>query len=252
MKIFDYSSLKQVIVSGDIHGDFETLVHKLCVQYQCKDTLLVVAGDCGFGFHKEGFYDALFRKVERRLSSCNNYVVFVRGNHDDPSYFQKERVSHERWRCVPDYSVLKVCGHNILCIGGAISIDRAYRKIEDVRNIHSGLSSYWPDEAPVFLPGELCQLPVDMDIDCVLTHSCPSFCELQSKAGMMGWVEWDSRLLRDVAEERNTMDEIFHFLKEAGHSARKWFYGHFHRSWNGTVDGTDFSMLDIMEFKELR
>ena len=42
---------KHIVVSGDIHGDFNTLVHKLCVQYKMQDTLLIVAGDCGFGLY---------------------------------------------------------------------------------------------------------------------------------------------------------------------------------------------------------
>ena len=32
---------------------FNQLVFKLCIQYQLTDTLLIVAGDCGFGFVKE-------------------------------------------------------------------------------------------------------------------------------------------------------------------------------------------------------
>ena len=35
MKLFEYPEAKQIIVSGDIHGDFRTLVFKLCVQYEC-------------------------------------------------------------------------------------------------------------------------------------------------------------------------------------------------------------------------
>ena len=34
-----------IIVSGDIHGDFNQLVFKLCIQYKLTDTLLIVAGD---------------------------------------------------------------------------------------------------------------------------------------------------------------------------------------------------------------
>ena len=45
-----YPEAKSVVISGDIHGDFNELVFKLCIQYQMTDTLLVVAGDCGFGF----------------------------------------------------------------------------------------------------------------------------------------------------------------------------------------------------------
>ena len=44
-----FPEVKTIIVSGDIHGDFNQLVFKLCIQYQLTDTLLIVAGDCGFG-----------------------------------------------------------------------------------------------------------------------------------------------------------------------------------------------------------
>ena len=52
-----FPEAKSIVVSGDIHGDFNLLVHKLCVQYQMKDTVLVVAGDCGFGFEKKAYYE---------------------------------------------------------------------------------------------------------------------------------------------------------------------------------------------------
>lgn len=45
-----FPEAKTIIVSGDIHGDFNQLVFKLCIQYKLTDTLLIVAGDCGFGF----------------------------------------------------------------------------------------------------------------------------------------------------------------------------------------------------------
>ena len=41
-----FPEAKTIIVSGDIHGNFNQLVFKLCIQYQLTDTLLIVAGDC--------------------------------------------------------------------------------------------------------------------------------------------------------------------------------------------------------------
>lgn len=38
MIIKNFPSAKSVVVSGDIHGDFNHLVFKLCVQYQMRDT----------------------------------------------------------------------------------------------------------------------------------------------------------------------------------------------------------------------
>lgn len=40
---YTYPETKSVVISGDIHGDFNKLVHKLYIQYQMTDTLFIVA-----------------------------------------------------------------------------------------------------------------------------------------------------------------------------------------------------------------
>lgn len=82
-----FPEAKTIIVSGDIHGDFNQLVFKLCIQYQLTDTLLIVAGDCGFGFEKKEYYEQMVRRNVKRMNQANNWIVFVRGNHDNPAYF---------------------------------------------------------------------------------------------------------------------------------------------------------------------
>ena len=61
-KLFEYPEAKSVVVCGDIHGDFHTLANKMCKQYQMTDTLLIVAGDCGFGFDKPAYYEQVYNK----------------------------------------------------------------------------------------------------------------------------------------------------------------------------------------------
>ena len=109
-----FPNAKNIVVSGDIHGEFNQLVHKLCVQYAMRDTLLIVAGDCGFGFDNPGYYDEMVKKNSRRMSEANNWIVFVRGNHDNPAYFDGETFRHRRFIAVPDYSIIQACGHTIL------------------------------------------------------------------------------------------------------------------------------------------
>jgi hypothetical protein len=58
----------------------------------------------------------------------------------------------------------------------------------------------------------------------------------------------DPTLLKDVQTERETMDTIFHKLVSDGHPLSKWYYGHFHQSWNAEISCVRFKMLDIMEF----
>ena len=83
---------KHIVVSGDIHGEFNTLVYKLCVQ------------------------------------QANNWIVFVRGNHDNPAYFNGNAFAYKRFIAVPDYAVIQACNRTILGVGGGISIDRVPRK----------------------------------------------------------------------------------------------------------------------------
>lgn len=43
--LYEFPDAKVIVVSGDIHGEFNQLVYKCCVQYRMTDTLIVVAGD---------------------------------------------------------------------------------------------------------------------------------------------------------------------------------------------------------------
>ena len=251
MKLYNYPGAKQVIVSGDIHGDFKMLVFNLCIRYGCTDTLLIVAGDCGFGFEKQGYYENVYNIVVGRLRKANNWVAFVRGNHDDPAYFAEEKINHARFKTVPDYCVISAGGHQLLCVGGATSIDRSWRKKQNARLRVKTCSCYWLDEAPVFKPEEIESIPEEIRIDTVVTHTAPSFCELNMHVGLGSWVQEDPSLIDDVVAERLTMDQIYQHLKLQCHPLQNWFYGHFHQSWNGLIDGVQFSMLDIMEFKEI-
>ena len=252
MKKYVYSEAKQVVVCGDIHGEFRGMVYNMCDRFHMSDTLLIVAGDCGFGFERIGCYEEIYQRVVRKLRKYNNWLVFVRGNHDDPSYFNEEKLSHNRFRCVPDYSVIEVCDRNILCVGGGISIDRKLRKEANVRLKLKGVACYWPDESPVYDPVEIEIISKYCSIDTVVTHTAPSFCPLHDKHGISSWITKDSDLSIDLDEERKLMDQIYCDLLKYHHPLKRWYYGHFHESATTHVDNVVFKMLDINEMSELR
>lgn len=248
--IFSYPRAKSVVVCGDIHGDFEVLVYAMCECYDMHDTLVIVAGDCGFGFKKSEYYEQEFRRIEKRLLKNNCWIAMVRGNHDDPSYFSEQKISHKRFRTVSDYSVIEACGHNILCVGGAISIDRIYRLGEMENN--PGKTLYWHDET-VHYDAQKVQSITDsgIKIDAVVTHTAPSFCEFITKKGLEEWMEVDPDLEVDCDNERKQLDELYSHLRRDGHPLKYWYYGHFHHSWNSEIDGVLFRMLNIIELHEL-
>ena len=52
--------------------------------------------------------------------------------------------------------------------------------------------------------------------------------------------------------ERATMDALYDRLRHDAHPLLHWLYAHFHQSWHIEMDGVMFSMLDVMEFREVR
>ena len=255
--IYDFTDAKRIVVSGDIHGDYEKLVYKCCVQYQMTNTLIVVAGDCGFGFHKPDNYEDIYQKVSSRLAKANNWIVFILGNHDNPAYFDGKQVNYKRWKAVPDYSIIKACGHTILCVGGAISVDRTWRMYEqyivEEKEEYGKLMPYvyWPDERPIYDETILDGIGKNHAVDTVITHTAPSFCEKVSRANIQEWLIRDENLLDDVKYERKVMDDLHAYLTAHSHPLQYWFYGHFHDSWHTEIDGVKYQMLDIMQLHKL-
>lgn len=245
MTVYDYTPYENVIICGDIHGHFEVVYGHL----YAANTLFIVAGDCGFGFQPLCDYDQLYSsKMGRNLSKRNNTILFIRGNHDNPRIFDGETYIKKRALCIPDYSVVRTARHNILCVGGAVSVDRCIRKQDP-----NASSLYWPKEIPVFDPKEIKKITKSrIRIDTVVSHSCPSFCPPQTKDGIEIWLAQDKDLHQDIENERKTMDKIWNGLKAEGHPVQQWWYGHYHRSAWMNYEGCYFRLLDINEMDHLK
>ena len=181
-----FPEAKSIVASGDIHGDFIQLVFKLCVQYQMKDTILIVAGDCGFGFEKKESYENMVKQNVKRMNEANNWIVFIHGNHDNPAYFDGYTFKYKRFIAIPDYTILQARSHTVLCVGGGISIDRQYRlqawEKKQVRSVSESSTDklarnvYRSTEAPVFDKEKMVTISAKYTVDAAITHTAPSFC----------------------------------------------------------------------------
>ena len=196
-----------------------------------QDSLFIIAGDCGIGFNKQKYYIDLFEHFNKILSYNNSYIIFIRGNHDDPSYFDGKTIDFSHIKAVPDYSVINVKDINILCVGGAISIDRMWRiKQEERINKFSATkkkSLYWKNEAPVFNSMLLDEITSSIKIDCVVSHTAPSFVNPEMHSGVEEWESGDETLISDIKEERKVMDKVFERLRDNGTKPKYWAYSHF-------------------------
>ena len=248
-------TITDIYVVGDLHGLFPTFKYKIR-ESEIKNGLIIVAGDCGFGFEKEEFYRQVYNKMKKVLLGQNVHIVFVRGNHDDKSYFDGEKINFPNFLAVPDYSVLKFnhgdISRNILCVGGATSIDRRWR-IRENTQYTNGKKSYWADEFPVYEPEILNEIKNDgINIDIVVTHSSPSFAPLTDKNGIQNFIAFDPSLTEDINYERLTLTKLYdHLVKQDKHPVKLWLYGHFHQHvLSYSEEDVKFIMLDI--FSESR
>lgn len=255
----------RILYLGDIHGNFN-LINQYVNQYGIKDAYIIQVGDFGVGFQpleKErrtlGFVNPLLEK--------NNIMLYaIRGNHDYKPYFDNDPFGFSNIKLLPDYTVLNLeldmLGlteiKNILLIGGAVSVDRNWRRTYKQRKgdytIHPG-QSWWNDEVFVLDNDKLVDIK---DIDIIVTHNAPDYCPPDNSYGFGPFVEGiikdtgDVELRTDLMIERKQVTDAFHTLRLNGNDIKHHYYGHFHRSETINMYGTKHRLLGVGELWEER
>jgi len=212
---------------SDSFGHFENDIYN-----NYKDSIIFIAGDNRIGFKSDSFYTDLLTKCNKIMEYNNIYVIFIRGDYDNPDYFDGEKINFSHIKAVPDYSIVEVKNKNILCIGGAVSVDRKW-KIEQEKRINSidGNASkklYWENEATSLDKDKLDEIFKSYDkIDYVISHSSPSFTEPSEFEATGEWCNLDESLKEDIKKERITLDRIFEYLRDNERTPIYWAYGHY-------------------------
>lgn len=234
---------------GDLHGKFDSLIKQIKSD-NITDTHIVQVGDFGVGF-KTFIKDKRHLSMYHHILLKNNIHLWaIRGNHDYKPYFDKDPFGFSNIHLVSDYTVLNLCGKNILCIGGAISIDRipnGYFYAHEIPKKPTGNENWWPDE--VFnIDRE--RLKNFRDINIVVTHTAPDYCVPNNVNGFSFVVNnmvdtyGDTELKTDLMVERYLLTETFNILKE-NNNIECAYYGHFHESYSDYKDGTYYRLLNI-------
>jgi hypothetical protein len=230
-----------MLLVGDIHGEWENLADRLR-QRNTRSTTLLQVGDLGVGFSKKTDERQRLERLDRALDMRDLTLYAIRGNHDDPAYFAPEQEQRwERIHFVPDYTLLTIDRQRVLCVGGAISIDRRHRQ--------AGIT-YWRDEGFVFDPTTLHAMDLS-DVSAVVTHTAPSFAP-PLQWGSLVWdsVRGDPALAEDLNAERSAMDALYEAVTVRC-APRWWAYGHFHARATARHAGTAFLLLDVAEMREI-
>jgi predicted phosphodiesterase len=220
------------LYAGDTHGNFHNILNKMN-RYQLSDCNIVHVGDFGafdFNISKIKAFDALLK--------LNNIKMFVvRGNHDDPSFFDGRTIGNITF--VADYTVLELDGDRILCIGGAVSVDRVARIEKDL--------DYHFDEKLNFNQNILEDI---RDVNVLVTHTAPDICFPSPNYAFSDFIQSyaknDPTLIDELIEERVNVRKIFEILNK-NNKIEQHYYGHFHNSYVEEIDGCVHRLLNVDE-----
>lgn len=220
---------KRFLIKGDIHGEavesFSYKKHPELKKLDNTDVILIV-GDCGipFGINHPA-YETKWKKKDlyelNYLNSRPEQYIFLRGNHDDCDAIKQMPIvskyggfvrqmffdgkTFDNIVYIDTPQVLDICGMTCLCIPGAKSHDRQYRKNH---------VSWWEDED--IDCAKLYNLLTtngnsSKDYDYIFSHDCPSI-----------FVDGDPYCMA-ATEGEKMLDTIRRTM-----SFKQWYHGHMH------------------------
>jgi len=244
----------RLFVVGDTHGNNLQLANHLLpdLPKESKKAILHV-GDFGIGFSSHvGELDNMAH-LDRKLKKNNVFLYVIRGNHDNPAYFDTNNKFHQDMDSlsnivlIPDHTLLSLEFVNnntqrIYCMGGAVSVDRTKR---------TPSKGYWWNEiVPQLIDEELEKIPSDIDI--VLTHTSPKGVFPVTQNNIQGWLARDYNLEYDLQIELDRITEVFDWLRAKNPDGFVHFYGHFHASNVEFIEEYKHQLLNIDELIEVK
>lgn len=205
---------------GDVHGKYDRYK---TIMKNCKDSIQI--GDMGVGFRRssstKGEPSEFYPNPPYDVMKRGNHR-FIRGNHDNPG------VCKNHTQCIPDGTI----EGNMMFIGGAWSIDRAYR----TENY-----DWWADEeCSAQQLSDLVDLAIDEKPEIMITHDCPE--------GIVRDMFLGYELHKEVYPTRTgqALESIRQLVRPKLH-----IFGHWHIDRVMFIDGTQYVCLAELSCRDV-
>lgn len=200
-----------MLLIGDVHGKWNSYIDKV------KDhEASIQLGDFGIGFARE---DTMKKAKLDKFFAENTGHRFIRGNHDNP-----EVCKHH-----PNYIANGTFENGMMFIGGAFSIDKAWRIAGE---------DWWEGEEDSYQ--ELMDLIVQYENNkpsIMITHDAPDTVARQM---------FNFYTASNESRTRSAFETMFEI-----HKPDAWFFGHWHKTKDLNVLGTEFVCLDELNTYDL-
>lgn len=217
---------------GDVHAesplmrDFLNSEEKYCLQL----------GDFGFIFkYNDWKWNRFLNHFEKNYP--NKMIFTVLGNHENYDSIEKMPVKNMFGaRCrkirsnvyaVERGEILSIEGLNILCIGGADSIDKAWRQ--------DGISWWAQEKISDTDVKKTVEKGLTYSFDMICSHAMPAFFMLQNFTPCF------------QTGSEFSLEKIYCDIENNGGHIPLWIGGHVHNSIDMTYNDTLFRSLDIGE-----
>lgn len=239
-----------IVFVGDIHGAYEDF-YDIVKHTVPPNSAIIQVGDFGLGFGHTAVSTIdirFFNSINTLLHTRNSELFIVRGNHDNPKVWMGgmamygEHYDHwqENIHLVLEYERLNVNDTRIVFFGGAISIDRMYRKDK---------FSYWKDEhVPIVHETDIqCEDAVDI----VVAHDVPHepYSTWNKNAEIVRrFAANDPQLMGDIAIHQDILTKFNDDIaKRNGNLKYSWVHGHYHEHRNSQSPNGNIVGLGINE-----
>jgi predicted phosphodiesterase len=205
-------------VIGDVHGKFDQ--YKKIIKGAERS---IQVGDLGVGFKKLNYEGELVWSTNPpHKEMVKHSAKFLRGNHDNPDVCRK----HSQW--IADGTV----ENDVMFVGGATSIDRAYR-IEG--------QSWWADEeCSLSQLRHFVDLYADIKPRVMITHEVPE----SIADGILAAV--NRTKLDDPSRTRQALQAMLEI-----HRPEIWIAGHWHVNIDQQYQGMRLIVLNELEYVDL-
>ena len=217
---------------GDVHAesplmrDFLNSEEKYCLQL----------GDFGFIFkYNDWKWNKFLNHFEKNYP--NKMIFTVLGNHENYDSIEKMPVKDMFGaRCrkirsnvyaIERGEILSIEGLNILCIGGADSIDKAWRQ--------DGISWWMQEKISDMDVKKTVEKGLTCSFDMICSHAMPAFFMLQNFTPCF------------QTGSEFSLEKIYCDIENNGGHIPLWIGGHVHNSIDMTYNDTLFRSLDIGE-----
>jgi len=227
------------IITGDTHRDFR-FVGALCDKLETTtDDVLIILGDAGINY-----YGDKDKPLKRVIAELPITIFCIHGNHERRPESVGTYIESE-WRggtvyiepefpnllFAKDGEIYDIDGKKCIVIGGAYSVDKAARIVNDW--------GWWSDEQPSVKTKQCVEQQFDIEgwrVDVVFTHTAPLkyeprevfICGIDDSK-----VDKSTEVWLDSIEDRLDYD--------------RWYCGHYHT--NKAIDKMRFLFDDFLEFR---